>query len=103
MEFYYLEKYIQKYHADSELIGSLSNIFLIKNHQISNKKMSEIFNISQLYIKRLRLDQKISEPSNNLTRINYRLINPAKSLNAFKLLELYDETLINKNQVSILD
>ena len=96
MEFYYLEKYIQKYHADSELIGSLSNIFLIKNHQISNKKMSEIFNISQLYIKRLRLDQKISEPSNNLTRINYRLINPAKSLNAFKLLELYDETLIHK-------
>ena len=96
MEFYYLEKYIQKYHADSELIGSLSNIFLIKNHQISNKKMSEIFNISQLYIKRLRLDQKISEPSNNLTRINYRLINPAKSLNAFKLLELYDEDLIHK-------
>jgi len=96
MEFYYLEKYIQKYHADSELIGSLSNIFLIKNHQISNEKMSEIFNISQLYIKRLRLDQKISEPSNNLTRINYRLINPAKSLNAFKLLELYDEDLIHK-------
>ena len=96
MEFYYLEKYIQKYHADSELIGSLSNIFLIKNHQISNKKLSEIFNISQLYIKRLRLDQKISEPSNNLTRINYRLINPAKSLNAFKLLELYDEDLIHK-------
>ena len=96
MEFYYLEKYIQKYHSDSELIGSLSNIFLIKNHQISNKKMSEIFNISQLYIKRLRLDQKISEPSNNLTRINYRLINPAKSLNAFKLLELYDEDLIHK-------
>ena len=58
--------------------------------------MSEIFNISQLYIKRLRLDQKISEPSNNLTRINYRLINPAKSLNAFKLLELYDEDLIHK-------
>ena len=96
MEFYYLEKYIQKYHADSELIGSLSNIFLIKNHQISNEKMSEIFNISQLYIKRLRLDQKISEPSNNLTRINYRLVNPAKSLNAFKLLELYDEDLIHK-------
>ena len=96
MEFYYLEKYIQKYHTDSELIGSLSNIFLIKNHQISNKKMSEIFNISQLYIKRLRLDQKISEPSNNLTRINYRLVNPAKSLNAFKLLELYDEDLIHK-------
>ena len=96
MEFYYLEKYIQKYHSDSELIGSLSNIFLIKNHQISNKKLSEIFNISQLYIKRLRLDQKISEPSNNLTRINYRLINPAKSLNAFKLLELYDEDLIHK-------
>ena len=96
MEFYYLEKYIQKYHSDSELIGSLSNIFLIKNHQISNKKLSEIFNISQLYIKRLRLDQKISEPSNNLTRINYRLINPAKSLNAFKLLELYDKDLIHK-------
>ncbi len=96
MEFYYLEKYIQKYHANSELIGSLSNIFLIKNHQISNKKLSEIFNISQLYIKRLRLDQKISEPSNNLTRINYRLINPAKSLNAFKLLELYDVDLIHK-------
>ena len=96
MEFYYLEKYIQKYHSDSELIGSLSNIFLIKNHQISNKKLNEIFNISQLYIKRLRLDQKISEPSNNLTRINYRLINPAKSLNAFKLLELYDEDLIHK-------
>ena len=62
MEFYYLEN-IQKYHADSELIGSLSNI-LIKNHQISNKKMSEIFNIYNS-IKRLRLDQKISEPSNN--------------------------------------
>ena len=96
MEFYYLEKYIQKYHSDSELIGSLSNIFLIKNHQISNKKLSEIFNISQLYIKRLRLDQKISEPSNNLTRINYRLINPSKSMNAFKLLELYDKDLIHK-------
>ncbi len=96
IEFYYLEKYIQKYHSDSALIGSLSNIFLIKNHQISNKKLSEIFNISQLYIKRLRLDQMISEPSNNLTRINYRLINPAKSLNAFKLLELYDEDLIHK-------
>ena len=40
--------------------------------------------------------KKISEPSNNLTRINYRLINPAKSLNAFKLLELYDVDLIHK-------
>ena len=96
MEFYYLEKYILKYHGNSKLLGNLSNIFLIKNHQISNKKMSEIFNISQLYVKRLRLDQKISEQSQNLTRINYRLINPSKSLNAFKLLELYDEGLIHK-------
>ena len=103
MEFYYLEKYISEYNLNTKILGDLSNNFLIRNHEISKQRINDIFNISQLYVKRLRLDQKISEQSQNLTRINYRLINPSKSLNAFKLLDLYEKNLADKTLKTLIN
>ncbi len=103
MEFYYLEKYILEYNLNTKILGDLSNNFLIRNHEISKQRINDIFNLSQLYVKRLRLDQKISEQSQNLTRINYRLINPSKSLNAFKLLDLYEKNLADKTLKTLIN
>ena len=103
MEFYYLEKYILDYNLNLKIFGALSNNFFVRNHEISKQKINDIFNISQLYVKRLRLDQRISEEAQNLTRINYRLVNPSKSLNAFKLLELYDENLVDQTFKTLIN
>ena len=89
LELYYLEKYIDEYHNDLSLIGKFSNLFFIKRHNISLNKFKSQFELNYKFVSGRNLNQSISLPSNRLTRINYRISNPSKSLKSLNLLKSY--------------
>ncbi len=89
LELYYLNKFIEEYHPDLLLIGKFSNLFFIKKHNLSKTKFTNQFRLGYNFVSARNLNQKIILPSNELTRINYRLSSPAKSFYSLKTLNSY--------------
>ena len=89
LELFYLEKYIDTYYKNLPLLGELSNFFLIKQHNLSLMKFTDQFKLGYKFVAGRNLNQMISLPSNELTRINYKMGNPSKSLSSLKLLKSY--------------
>ncbi len=99
MELYYLNKFIVEYHQELPLIGKFSNLFFIKKHNVSLMKFSDQFQIGYKFVSGRNLNQKISLPSDELTRINYRLANPAKSFYSMRIIENYLGSLHFKKSI----
>ena len=89
LELFYLEKYIDTYYENLPLLGELSSFFLIKQHNLSLMKFTDQFKLGYKFLAGRNLNQMISLPSNELTRINYKMGNPSKSLSSLKLLKSY--------------
>ena len=89
LELYYLNKFIEEYHPDLLLIGKFSNLFFIKKHNLSKTKFTNQFRLGYNFVSARNLNQKLLLPSNELTRINYRLSSPAKSFYSLKILHSY--------------
>ena len=89
LELFYLNKFIDEYHSDLSMIGKFSNLFFIKNHNLSLMKFNDQFKLGYKFIASRNLNQKLSIPSNELTRVNYILSNPSKSLFSLKFLSTY--------------
>ena len=89
LELYYLNKFIEEYHPDLLLIGKFSNLFFIKKHNLSKTKFTNQFRLGYNFVSARNLNQKLLLPSNELTRINYRLSSPAKSFYSLKTLNSY--------------
>ena len=87
LEIYFLNKYIDKFHADKKLIGNYSQFPFFKNHNFSSYSFNEQFFLINKFVFSRDLNQKISTHPENLTRINYRLNNPYSSFNNLKYLE----------------
>ena len=103
LELYYLEKYIDKYHNDLSLIGKFSNLFFIKRHNISLNKFKRQFELKYNFVSARNLNQSIYLSSDKLTRINYTLSNPSKSLKSLNLLRNYIGSVsFNKSVSEIL-
>ena len=89
LELYYLNKFIEEYHPDLLLIGKFSNLFFIKKHNLSKTNFTNQFRLGYNFVSARNLNQKLILPSNELTRINYRLSSPAKSFYSLKTLKSY--------------
>ena len=89
LELFYLNKFIDEYHSDLSMIGKFSNLFFIKNHNLSLMKFDDQFKLGYKFTASRNLNQKLSIPSNELTRVNYILSNPSKSLFSLKFLRTY--------------
>ena len=87
LEIYFLNKYIDKFHADKKLIGNYSQFPFFKNHNVSNYSFNDHFFLINKFVFSRDLNQKISSLPEDLTRINYRLNNPYSSFNYLKYLE----------------
>ena len=89
LELFYLNKFIDEYHPDLSMIGKFSNLFFIKNHNLSLMKFNNQFELGYKFVASRNLNQKLSLPSNELTRVNYVLSNPSKSLFSLNFLSSY--------------
>ena len=89
LELYYLNKFIDEYHSSLSLIGKYSSLFFIKNHNLSLMKLNDQFSLGYKFVSSRNLNQKLSLPSDKLTRVNYRLSSPSKSLFSLKILSNY--------------
>lgn len=89
LELFYLNKFIDEYHSDLSMIGKFSNLFFIKNHNLSLMKFNNQFELGYKFVASRNLNQKLSIPSNELTRVNYILSNPSKSLFSLNFLSSY--------------
>ena len=89
LELFYLNKFIDEYHPDLSMIGKFSNLFFIKNHNLSLMKFNNQFELGYKFVASRNLNQKLSIPSDELTRVNYILSNPSKSLFSLKFLRSY--------------
>ena len=89
IELFYLEKYIEQYYNDLTLIGKFSKLFFIKKYNVSLYKFNTQFKLAYNFVSSKNLNQPISLSADKLTRINYKLSNPAKSLYSLKLLNNY--------------
>lgn len=89
--YYMLKKYIDKYYHDLKLLGEVSNIIGIRWFHLADLLFSDQYFLNYKNIARLRIDQPLSMPSDQLIKYNQEIGHPCKAaLGLYYLSKLED-------------
>lgn len=72
-------KYMQQYHPDQTMMGTLSNVGILKGHNLFNIGFNEQYNYLWLLMARKNLDQPIGDPKNTFIKFNEQIAGKYKA------------------------
>ncbi len=73
IQVYAMMKYIEKYHPDSKMLGSISNIKLLKSYNFINLDFNRQYSYFYMLMARKNLDQPLGAPKNALIKFNEQI------------------------------
>lgn len=73
IQVYTMMKYIDKYHPESKMLGSASNLKLLKSYHLTNLDFNEQYSYFYMLIARKNLDQPLNSPKNTLIKFNEQI------------------------------
>lgn len=91
IEVFYTMKYIDWYHSDKKMLGSLNRFWLIKNFHITNVDFNDQFSYFYLLMLRKNLDQSTNTSREQLIKYNEQIAGKYRSGLNFRYLDSYLE------------
>jgi hypothetical protein len=81
--------YIDKYHPDSKMMGSISKFFLLRSFKMAQTDFNEQYSYYYTLMARKNLDQPLNAPKNELIKYNVQIANKYKAGLSLKYLDDY--------------
>lgn len=89
IQIYTMMQYIDTFHPNSKMLGSIAKIKLLKSYNLINLDFNEQYSYFYMLMARTNLDQTLSEPKNTLLRFNEQIASKYKAGLSFRYLNDY--------------
>ena len=89
IQVYTMMKYIDEYHPNSKMMGSVAKFKLLKSFNLVNLDFNEQYSYFYMLMARKNLDQPLNEPKDNLIKFNEQIANKYKAGLSLKYLDSY--------------
>ena len=89
IQVYTMMQYMDENYPDSKMMGSIAKLKLLKSYNLVSLDFNEQFSYFYMLMARTNLDQKLSEPKNNLMRFNDKIASKYHAGLSFKYLSSY--------------
>jgi hypothetical protein len=89
IQIYTMMKFIEENHLDQKMLGSLSNMKLFKNYNITNLTFNEQYSYYYMLMARKNLDQPLGDPKNTLIKFNEQIASKYRSGLSISYLDDY--------------
>ena len=91
IQVYMMMKYMDEFHPQSKMMGSISKFKILKNFNLVNLDFNQQYSYYYLLMVRKNLDQALNEPKDKLIRFNERIASKYKAGLSFNYLDSYLE------------
>lgn len=99
IQVYIMMKYIQDFHPDSKMMGSVAKLKLFKGYNLVSQDFNGQYSYLYMLMARKNLDQPLSNPKNRLIRFNEKISSKYKAGLSFRYLDSYLEDNIVPNSI----
>ncbi len=89
MQIYLMMKYIDTFHQDKKMLGSLNRFKLLKNFHITNVDFNDQFSYFYMLMLRKNLDQPVGDSKETLIKYNEQIAGKYRSGLNFRYLKAY--------------
>lgn len=89
IQVYYLMQYIQEFHPQSKMMGSIAKIKILKSFKLVNLDFNEQYSYFYMLMARKNLDQSLITSKENLIKFNEQIANKYRAGLAFRYLDSY--------------
>lgn len=91
IQVYVMMKYIEEFHPDSKMMGSVAKLKLLKGYNLVSQDFNGQYSYLYLLMARKNLDQPLSNPKNTLIKFNEKIASKYKAGLSLKYLDSYLE------------
>lgn len=89
MQMYVMMRYIDEYHPDSKMMGSVSKFRILKSYNLTNLPFNDQYSYFYMLMARKNLDQPIGDPKNTFIKFNEQIAGKYRAGLSFKYLDSY--------------
>lgn len=89
MQMYVMMRYIDEFHPDSKMMGSVSKFRLLKSYNLTNLPFNDQYSYFYMLMARKNLDQPIGDPKNTFIKFNEQIAGKYRAGLSFKYLDHY--------------
>ena len=89
LQVYAMMKYMDENHPNTKMMGSASNIRLLKSFNIANISFNEQYSYFYMLMARKNLDQPLGDPKNTLIKFNEQIASKYRSGLSIRFLDNY--------------
>lgn len=95
IQVYTMMKYIDEFHPDSKMMGSVARLKLLKSFNLVNLDFNDQYSYFYMLMARINLDQPLGESKNNLVKFNEQIAGKYRAGLSLKYLDNF----LNNNSV----
>ncbi|WP_333600529.1 aminopeptidase [Flavobacterium sp.] len=99
IQVYIMMKYIEEYHPDSKMMGSVAKLRLVRGYNLVSLGFNGQYSYFYMLMARKNLDQPLSNPKNTLIKFNEKIASKYRAGLSLKYLDSYLEKDIVPNSI----
>ena len=99
IQVYLMMKYIEEYHPDSKMMGSVAKLKILKGYNLVSLDFNGQYNYLYMLMARKNLDQQLNMPKNGLIRFNDKIASKYKAGLSLRYLDSYLENDVVPNSI----
>ena len=104
IQVYVMMKYIEEHHPESKMLGSLSELRLLKSYNLVNVGFNEQYSYFYMLMARKNLDQPLGNSKNTLIKFNEQIASKYRAGLSIKYLSNYlEDNVVNKSISQFFD
>ena len=98
IQVYAMMKYIDEFHPDSKMMGSVARLKLLKSFNLVNLDFNDQYSYFYMLMARINLDQPLGESKNNLVKFNEQIASKYRAGLSLKYLDSFlDNNAVEKS------
>ena len=99
IQVYMMMKYIEEYHPDSKMMGSVAKLKLLKGYNLVSLNFNGQYSYLYMLMARKNLDQPLSNPKNTLIKFNEKIASKYRAGLSFRYLDSYLQNDVVPNSI----
>ena len=99
IQVYIMMKYIEEYHPDSKMMGSVAKLKLLKGYNLVSLNFNGQYSYLYMLMARKNLDQPLSNPKNTLIKFNEKIASKYRAGLSFRYLDSYLQNDVVPNSI----
>ena len=99
IQVYIMMKYIEEYHPDSKMMGSVAKLKMLKGYNMVSLNFNGQYSYLYMLMARKNLDQPLSNPKNTLIKFNEKIASKYRAGLSFRYLDSYLQNEVVSNSI----